>query len=263
LPAQKSAALVWVLLDAIPRPAPGTGRPPSRRRKGRSRRSPAPRPAPTGARGKHSRRPTDPTARYSVLPPHLFFAWHLFPRRQSRHRGSLVPGSWLHGATAIGITPRVNASLPPDPYGMRDGNETLPANTVRGRWTRHHRWGRTILHSCEGRSPAFNGSPVALLTAGPPLQMEGGRRSAATAFACTINGSGLAVGRTLVAVLENYQNPDGTVDPGRGPLPIPPDAALPGTDRDDPPRRHHPPTPYQGHQPWRFNGVNKRLDAGP
>ena len=28
----------------------------------------------------------------------------------------------------------------------------------------------------------------------------------------TINGSGLAVGRTLVAVLENYQNADGTVD---------------------------------------------------
>jgi seryl-tRNA synthetase len=27
----------------------------------------------------------------------------------------------------------------------------------------------------------------------------------------TLNGSGLAVGRTLVAVLENYQNEDGTV----------------------------------------------------
>jgi seryl-tRNA synthetase len=27
----------------------------------------------------------------------------------------------------------------------------------------------------------------------------------------TLNGSGLAVGRTLVAVLENYQNQDGTV----------------------------------------------------
>jgi seryl-tRNA synthetase len=27
----------------------------------------------------------------------------------------------------------------------------------------------------------------------------------------TINGSGLAVGRTLVAVLENYQNADGTI----------------------------------------------------
>jgi seryl-tRNA synthetase len=27
----------------------------------------------------------------------------------------------------------------------------------------------------------------------------------------TLNGSGLAVGRTLVAILENYQGPDGSV----------------------------------------------------
>lgn len=27
----------------------------------------------------------------------------------------------------------------------------------------------------------------------------------------TINGSGLAVGRTLVAILENYQNEDGSI----------------------------------------------------
>jgi len=27
----------------------------------------------------------------------------------------------------------------------------------------------------------------------------------------TLNGSGLAVGRTLVAVMENYQNPDGSI----------------------------------------------------
>ena len=27
----------------------------------------------------------------------------------------------------------------------------------------------------------------------------------------TLNGSGLAVGRTLIAILENYQNPDGSV----------------------------------------------------
>ncbi len=32
-----------------------------------------------------------------------------------------------------------------------------------------------------------------------------------TRFVHTLNGSGLAVGRTLIAVLENYQNPDGTV----------------------------------------------------
>jgi seryl-tRNA synthetase len=36
--------------------------------------------------------------------------------------------------------------------------------------------------------------------------------SKGTEFVHTLNGSGLAVGRTLVAVLENYQNADGTVD---------------------------------------------------
>ena len=30
-------------------------------------------------------------------------------------------------------------------------------------------------------------------------------------FVHTLNGSGLAVGRTLVAVMENYQNPDGSI----------------------------------------------------
>ncbi|MEM1019736.1 MAG: serine--tRNA ligase, partial [Pseudomonadota bacterium] len=33
----------------------------------------------------------------------------------------------------------------------------------------------------------------------------------ATRFVHTLNGSGLAVGRALVAVLENYQNEDGSV----------------------------------------------------
>jgi seryl-tRNA synthetase len=31
-------------------------------------------------------------------------------------------------------------------------------------------------------------------------------------FVHTLNGSGLAVGRTLIAILENYQQADGTVD---------------------------------------------------
>ena len=33
-----------------------------------------------------------------------------------------------------------------------------------------------------------------------------------TAFVGTLNGSGLAVGRTLIAILENYQNSDGSVN---------------------------------------------------
>jgi seryl-tRNA synthetase len=32
-----------------------------------------------------------------------------------------------------------------------------------------------------------------------------------TRFVHTLNGSGLAVGRTLVAILENYQQPDGSI----------------------------------------------------
>ena len=32
-----------------------------------------------------------------------------------------------------------------------------------------------------------------------------------TQFVHTLNGSGLAIGRTMAAVLENYQQPDGTV----------------------------------------------------
>jgi seryl-tRNA synthetase len=35
--------------------------------------------------------------------------------------------------------------------------------------------------------------------------------SKGTAFVHTLNGSGLAVGRTLVAILENYQQADGSV----------------------------------------------------
>jgi seryl-tRNA synthetase len=32
-----------------------------------------------------------------------------------------------------------------------------------------------------------------------------------TLFVGTLNGSGLAVGRTLIAILENYQQPDGSI----------------------------------------------------
>ena len=36
--------------------------------------------------------------------------------------------------------------------------------------------------------------------------------SGKTRLAHTLNGSGLAVGRTVVAILENYQREDGTID---------------------------------------------------
>lgn len=38
------------------------------------------------------------------------------------------------------------------------------------------------------------------------------RANGKTEFAHTLNGSGLAIGRTLVAILENYQRPDGSVE---------------------------------------------------
>lgn len=40
----------------------------------------------------------------------------------------------------------------------------------------------------------------------------GGKKGTKTEFVHTLNGSGLAVGRTLVAILENFQQPDGSVE---------------------------------------------------
>lgn len=40
----------------------------------------------------------------------------------------------------------------------------------------------------------------------------GGKKEAKADFVHTLNGSGLAVGRTLVAILENFQQPDGSVE---------------------------------------------------
>lgn len=42
-------------------------------------------------------------------------------------------------------------------------------------------------------------------------RLVGGKKDAKTDFVHTLNGSGLAVGRTLVAILENFQQPDGSV----------------------------------------------------
>ena len=41
-----------------------------------------------------------------------------------------------------------------------------------------------------------------------PGKTKGGK---GTRFVHTLNGSGLAVGRTLIAILENYQQADGSV----------------------------------------------------
>jgi seryl-tRNA synthetase len=41
---------------------------------------------------------------------------------------------------------------------------------------------------------------------------SGGKKDAKSDFVHTLNGSGLAVGRTVVAILENFQQPDGSVE---------------------------------------------------
>ncbi len=38
-----------------------------------------------------------------------------------------------------------------------------------------------------------------------------GLRPGGTRFVHTLNGSGVAVGRALIAVMENYQEPDGSI----------------------------------------------------
>ncbi len=47
--------------------------------------------------------------------------------------------------------------------------------------------------------------------AGIKYRPSGGKKDAKPDFVHTLNGSGLAVGRTLVAILENFQQPDGSV----------------------------------------------------
>lgn len=47
--------------------------------------------------------------------------------------------------------------------------------------------------------------------AGIKYRPAGGKKEVKADFVHTLNGSGLAVGRTLVAILENFQQPDGTV----------------------------------------------------
>lgn len=48
--------------------------------------------------------------------------------------------------------------------------------------------------------------------AGIKYRPTGAKKEAKTDFVHTLNGSGLAVGRTLVAILENFQQPDGSVE---------------------------------------------------
>jgi seryl-tRNA synthetase len=54
--------------------------------------------------------------------------------------------------------------------------------------------------------------PPAAAAAAAAAAKDGKKKGKVKPVLChTINGSGLAVGRTLVAILENYQCPDGSV----------------------------------------------------
>jgi len=44
-----------------------------------------------------------------------------------------------------------------------------------------------------------------------PPGLSPGVRPGGTRFVHTLNGSGVAVGRALIAVMENYQEPDGSI----------------------------------------------------
>jgi seryl-tRNA synthetase len=56
-------------------------------------------------------------------------------------------------------------------------------------------------------SSCSNGTDFQARRMGARYRAEGGKPQ----FVHTLNGSGLAVGRTLVAVIENYQQADGSV----------------------------------------------------
>ena len=45
----------------------------------------------------------------------------------------------------------------------------------------------------------------------PGAKLTGEEKKAKPQFVHTLNGSGVAVGRALVAVMENYQNQDGSI----------------------------------------------------
>jgi seryl-tRNA synthetase len=65
-----------------------------------------------------------------------------------------------------------------------------------------------------GRTPIARSRPVSVCGDFQARRMDARYRPAegkAPRFVHTLNGSGVAVGRALIAVMENYQNADGSV----------------------------------------------------
>ncbi len=72
----------------------------------------------------------------------------------------------------------------------------------------------TSRSGCPARRPIARSPPAATprrSRRAAPTSSSGGRAPGKAEFVHTLNGSGLAVGRTLIAILENYQQKDGTV----------------------------------------------------
>jgi seryl-tRNA synthetase len=60
--------------------------------------------------------------------------------------------------------------------------------------------------------PLISAGEAKTMEARSPIMLRFRNEKGKTELVHTLNGSGLAVGRTLVAVLENYQRADGGVD---------------------------------------------------
>ena len=94
----------------------------------------------------------------------------------------------------------------------------LPYRTMRALHRRHGlRVGQDLRHRGVAAEPEdLPRDLVVLATArrsrrGAPTSSSGRSGTGKAEFVHTLNGSGLAVGRTLIAMLENYQQKDGSV----------------------------------------------------
>ena len=118
-------------------------------------------------------------------------------------------------------TPEQSASRTRAHDRLRAGDAQAPRPASSRRHALHRRHGVCGEENLRHRSLAARPEPLprnlVLLQLrrfpGPPHEHALSRPSdaKATRFVHTLNGSGLAVGRTLVAIMENYQQPDGSI----------------------------------------------------
>ncbi len=88
----------------------------------------------------------------------------------------------------------------------------LPFRTVvlcTGAWASARRRLMTSKYGCRARTPIAKFPAARFVPGLPPYGALSPGRRKATRFVHTLNGSGVAVGRALIAVMENYQQEDG------------------------------------------------------